>query len=378
MASGTAGVALRPEQAALLAGRAALARAELAKGHLWRVRTLAEERGLLEIYARLQRQPPGLRELGDVAPPPGALQPKELLRNLRVGSARLVPAAEVAPLWPGDELLLSREERLEFAVAVETDGLNGLHLGCVSGGDYGPIEVSVDGTVVGSVGGAGALRSLSAFPGRPLLLRRGTLRIGLRRTAGTAMALRFLVPVPVFTDLVAESWSAVGPFRAITAERQAWGLIYEQLMTGMHTARWSAAEDGYDPQASYPAGERTLRWTPLRGESDFVDLGAALSGTLGTISYAATRIESPRPARVRLRFGVDYYIRIWLNGALVQDVDVQSGMPFKARFTADVNLRQGVNELLVKVASGSGANGFWMELGDTGDLRVSSPAAGGK
>jgi cephalosporin-C deacetylase-like acetyl esterase len=370
-AAGRAGVALRPEQAALLAERAALAGAELAKGHLWRVRTLAEERALRVIYDRLQRQPPGLRELGEAAPPRGALLPGDLPARLRAGRAQVVPAGQVAPVWPGREVLLSSDERLEVELAVEHDGLVGLQLGCLAGGRFGAIEVSVDGAVVGTVGGAGALRGLAAQPGRPQALRRGTARIALRRLDGEVMAVGFLALAPVFTDLVADRWAAIGPFpvAGVAGDRQGGELI----LAALRAPAWTPAEQGCDPAAAIAAGDRTLRWVPLRGGNDFVDLGAALSAGYGAISYAATRIDSPRAARVRLRYGMDYWLRIWLNGELVKEVEPHGGAPYKAQFALDLDLRPGANELLVKLAGGSGGNGFWMEVGDTGELRVCDP-----
>jgi hypothetical protein len=65
-------------------------------------------------------------------------------------------------------------------------------------------------------------------------------------------------------------------------------------------------------------------------------------------------------------------MKIWINGELGQDLAPHSGPPFKGQFSLDLPLLAGSNELLVKVASGSLGNGFWMAVSDTGQLSFSA------
>jgi beta-galactosidase len=69
-------------------------------------------------------------------------------------------------------------------------------------------------------------------------------------------------------------------------------------------------------------------------------------------------------------YGADYFIRLWVNGALIADVPSQGGAAIRDRFEQPVPLRAGWNEIRVKLASGTYGNGFWMAVSDPGDLRV--------
>lgn len=109
----------------------------------------------------------------------------------------------------------------------------------------------------------------------------------------------------------------------------------------------------------------------MAGENDFIDLGGKFKRTLGCISYAVTHIYSPKVCTVRLAYEMDYWMKLWLNGKIVQDHTMRDGTPIKGQFTLDVELQPGWNELLLKVSSGSKGNGFWMSINNPGDLRFS-------
>ncbi|MFA6294310.1 MAG: family 10 glycosylhydrolase [Victivallales bacterium] len=370
--AGKLGVELRPDELKTLEGAAAVAKAELGKGHLWRVRTLSENHSLRLIYNRCKRQPPNLREIGAPVPPNGAFTPDDLFKRLVKGKAEL---GQLAEIWPGETLLTTKESVLEIELDVPFDAMTGIDFGLVSGGGFGPLELSIDGK------SAGVLKSVTELSSpRPALarldgvvkLRQGKMRLSLKRLSGDRTAIRFINLSPVFADIVSGNWMAAGPFVVGDSRDRETGA---KVDAALREKNWRPPEISIDPAAIYDVADGVKRgWVKLDGTSDFINLGRLFDRYAGSISYAVTYINSSSESRVRLLYGMDYWTKIWINGELVRDVDSHGGAPFKGQFQVDVPLKAGVNELLVKVASGSLGNGFWMSISDPGDLRFSQKA----
>ncbi len=70
--------------------------------------------------------------------------------------------------------------------------------------------------------------------------------------------------------------------------------------------------------------------------------------------------ETARKARLRL--GVDYFMKVWVNGQLVYNLDHSHGAPLPNRHILEIDLRPGLNYLTLKIASGSKGFGFWANL----------------
>lgn len=370
----TLGAPLRDGDVALLAERAATARQALDQGRFWRARTMVENHQLRRLYERIKRQPPNLRQNGNPVAPKDALLADTLVKRLTQGSGRLVPSQELAPYWAGEQVLVSNDEVLEFTLDTPVDALYGISIGRVAGGDCGDIELSVDGEVAGVLRDPGAVRGVvSQLPGT-VLLRHGKTRLQLRRLDGKTMAIGFIELNPTYTDITAEYWLAAGPFMAgdSTMPGAKMALAVDQAMKA---PAWQMVETTRDLDATVtlPDG-KTTKWIrpEASGTGDFIDLGRTYDRNFGCISYAVTHIHSPAPARIRISYGMDYWVKIWLNGKLVQDIAPHGGHPFKGQFSLDVDLQEGWNELLVKVGSGSLGNGFWLAVSDPGDLTFSA------
>ncbi|MFZ2657016.1 MAG: acetylxylan esterase [Victivallales bacterium] len=367
--AGKLGVALRPDELKLLEASATCAKTEFDKGHFWRVRTMAEHRSLRLIYNRCKQQPPKLRETGAPVPSVGAFAPDELLKRLVKGRAELGKPDEI---WPGETLLTSKDPELEFELDIPFDAMTGIELAIVAGGGFGPLELSIDGK------SAGILKSTAeAASPRPALarldgvvkMRQGKVRLSLKRLSGDQTAIRFVAISPVFTDIVSGNWMAAGPFIVGDAGDKDSGA---KVDAAMREKNWRPPEVNRDPAAVYEVADGVKRgWVKLDGTSDFINLGRLFDRYFGTISYGITYIHSSSETHVRLLYGMDYWMKIWINGELVKDVETHGGAPFKGQFQVDVPLKAGANELLVKVAAGSLGSGFWMEVSDPGDLRFS-------
>lgn len=87
------------------------------------------------------------------------------------------------------------------------------------------------------------------------------------------------------------------------------------------------------------------------------------------LAYAHVYVYSPQVQDAQLRMGADSALRAWLNGELAMTSD--EGAPYRDSLVAQVQLREGWNRLLVKVANRqAGRLGFYARLcaDDSGPL----------
>lgn len=92
-------------------------------------------------------------------------------------------------------------------------------------------------------------------------------------------------------------------------------------------------------------------------------------------TYLSRAIETASPRKVTLRFGSDDALKVWINGQVVLDRNLQRSVE-EDKDTVQVPLNAGVNELFVKVVNYAGAYAFsfevlkeesgaeWLELAD--------------
>src|SRR5436190_21627521 len=93
--------------------------------------------------------------------------------------------------------------------------------------------------------------------------------------------------------------------------------------------------------------EGKLKWT---SKNDFADGKANnLSGD-NPATYLYRTISATQPRKLAFSFGSDDAIKVWLNGTVVLDKNVQRGVaPDQDQITVD--LSSGENQLLVKVVN---------------------------
>jgi len=195
-------------------------------------------------------------------------------------------------------------------------------------------------------------------------LPQGAQRLELRTHGAAPAGLLFLQLQPVYRDLVASDWRVIGPF---ASERGPTGGPGH----GMTTA------SGPEPGGSDFTGDQgqALQWLRPDTSDEYINLHQLTGAYNWRVSYAATTIESDRGQAAVLRFGVDYWARLWLNGQRVFELVEGHGPPCPAQYTVPIQLRAGANRLLVKIHAGSAGNGFWLAISDPGNLRV-RPEAG--
>ena len=357
---------LTPGQAAQLAKVALEARTELERGHLWRARIWIEHE-MAGIYTRCNRWPALVRDNGTPEVPPGAVMAADLRQRMQNADAAKLAASEtVVPDWQGLQLLVTEQKSIEISFDVPVSGRYALTVGHASGGQFGPIAVTANGQAMGVMGAphVRAANEVTRLPALFALKTQGKMVIRFARQSGAAMAFSHMVLTPVSDDILSLRWTVAGPFAAAS----------EQPDKALAEVFAPEKEKDLDKPLRDAAG-RTLKWQRLEGFVDRIDVSGGKTPRAGNVSYALTYIYSPTDRQVRLTYGMDYWIKMWLNNQLIRDFQPHGGgAAVKGQFEYDVDLKAGWNEFLVKVASGHAGHAFWMGISNPGDLRFSATA----
>ncbi|HMS54232.1 MAG TPA: DUF1553 domain-containing protein [Fimbriimonadaceae bacterium] len=109
---------------------------------------------------------------------------------------------------------------------------------------------------------------------------------------------------------------------------------------------------------------------PERGEGDWRDVkievgkpAPSLVGRENASAYVKTTLTAKESRTVELRVGSDDGVRVWLNGNLVHDNKVLRAFG-SAPDKVALPLKQGGNDLLIKVSNSGGGDGLSIDLGD--------------
>lgn len=132
-------------------------------------------------------------------------------------------------------------------------------------------------------------------------------------------------------------------------------------------------EKEIDTKAKYDGKHGQVGWGSYRSESRVgkIDLYKALADSLVDISeklherevvgYAVAEFHSPRDQEVQIRSSSTNAIKIWVNGKLVDEHNVyHAGSQFD-QFEADAVLREGKNQILVKLCQNAQTQS-WTEV----------------
>lgn len=290
--------------------------------------------------------------------PMGSVTAEGLMaRVARSAKATLAPSETVCEAWRGERVMRSTSPVVRVRVPVTADGPCHIAVAHGVGAAYGKTELAIEGHPVGFLkNGARVAAEVSVFPD-PVVLAKGTALFEFKRCGGKATALGFIHLVPAYRDIPANAWMVVGPFPFNTAVET----VMKDTVFAPERSR------NVDAPVSLPDG-RQARWTRLTGNGDHVDFRKAFGQRPGSVHYAITHIRAARAHSARISMGVDYWMKVWVNGKVAQPYLTKTGGEKKGAFTFDVALEAGWNELLVKVAPGLNGNGFWMAITDTADL----------
>ena len=302
-------------------------------------------------------------------PPVEALMPGDLLRFARGSSQSVVAGEKLCKQWRGEWLLVSRSPALGLNLPVSVEGKYRFSLARLSGKGFGKAELFLDGRRI-AVFPSGERAPAPAVEVIPELPIRGVeAALELKAKGGNRMAIGFLHMSPIYKDIPASAWVAAGPFiRADDKSHHASGSVETCIKESVYPP-----EKVRNFDATYKLTDGSdAKWQSLKGEADYINFLALTGKMTGSIHYAVTHVWSDARRKARLSFGVDYWHKIWINGALAEPFGAGGGAPFKGQLSLDVQLDKGWNELMLKVASGAAGNGFWMAISDYENLKFAN------
>ncbi|NOY79590.1 MAG: family 10 glycosylhydrolase [Kiritimatiellaeota bacterium] len=350
-------------------------RKALAAGHVVMARHLLMHPWLVKLYGAFDAWPPDLWQRRAPRAPEGAMLPRTLLDHVlpaQRSRVRVASGAEIVPALAGVEVLALGGGPVTFErVHLPVANRYRISLGWVTAEPGAAFPaVQVDGRPLADARAAPVWRNrtwtVKTFLA-PVVLEQGEHRITLEVEGGAGatvpVGIFFLHVAPVWRPLPPSNWLVFGPYPGVDT-RKGPGPGFADHLPLPKQADFAQVPAGTE-------GARGVRRRPsVDAVSEYVDLYRLTGAYSRSISCAVTRVRSPQPRDALLRFGVDYWGVVLLNGRKVLEVSESHGPPRPAQFTAPLRLGQGDNEIRVIVHAGSAGNGFWAALSDPGDLEV--------
>lgn len=191
----------------------------------------------------------------------------------------------------------------------------------------------------------------------------GPVKLGYALVAGETGSPRTLAPQGPFSADVLRQLE----FRTIPQHDWKWiGPLGDKARTGSGTTAdfetaWISEDQPISAQILQQSVAGTagkiLNWHSLSGDESIIDLARLAGGNNRGVSYLAGEIQAEKAGRYFLRFTVDYYAKVWINGQLVRTIDAGHG-PVQSPLLIPVDLRPGRNQVLLKIQAGNGGNAF--------------------
>ena len=120
---------------------------------------------------------------------------------------------------------------------------------------------------------------------------------------------------------------------------------------------------------------RDYRWRLHAADANgYQDLTSVAPSKLGQAGYAVTYLFSSVARKATIALSADYWLVFRVNGVAIVDQSKEprpASPPRPGELRLSVPLQVGWNRLELKVASGSRGFGFWCQVSDPGDLRLS-------
>lgn len=366
VASGKTGQSLSPGQKATVAIAATESWAAYKAGHYWQTRTLMESHDLWPIYNLIGDVPPSL--VFYKAPPmpvdalsAGAILPLATVANGE--SPKLVASETADSQWIGNTLLATPATTLAVRLGAAVPGKYALAVGHISGGSYGPLDVSIGDTKVGTTNATGKVSHATSSRFAPVTLSAGDQQVLLSRVSKGETALSWITLKPSYREIAASEWSTVGPFPS----------PLEHYNIGKPFEKAYAPETRIDTATEVSVDDKALRWMGGTSADSYVDLFDKHHKVGEVVCYGVTYLYAPSERKAELAYDVDWWGKLWVNGEKL--VDFAAGRPDKTpigRYLVTATLKAGWNEVLIKVQSGSAGNGFKMSISDPGDLKIAA------
>jgi predicted phosphodiesterase len=158
-------------------------------------------------------------------------------------------------------------------------------------------------------------------------------------------------------DWFVRQWHVIGPFALYPEGEQA-----GEAPAGFEKAY--LPEPRVDLSARYPGAAGEVAWKPVAAKQDgHVDLRANVQPSDAMVAYAAATVTAKRAADALLTLGSNDGAKVWVNGEQVYAKHIGRGArPHDERIP--VKLREGPNQVLLKVENWGSAWGFYVAIVD--------------
>ena len=125
-------------------------------------------------------------------------------------------------------------------------------------------------------------------------------------------------------------------------------------------------------EETFNSDEKLENWRPIK-----ITPGVAVQAINANLSnaYFRTKLVSDREQLFEFGVSSDDGVRVWVNGKLVHSNFVSRGVT-QGVDAVKAQLRKGENELLIKVANGSGPDGLMVTLGSEAVTRIDAALKG--
>lgn len=168
--------------------------------------------------------------------------------------------------------------------------------------------------------------------------------------AAATGVMRSRGPAPDFARAIGavNRWHFVGPFPWTVSEG------FRAKFIGEPDVR---LED------TYTVGGTALQWhaADSTDAAGLFDLFGVIGHVEQAVAFAYARIETPEGGPARILTGSDDGLRVWVNGVVALENDVDRGYMMD-QDTADVVLQAGVNAVLVQITQRAGGWAFGLRL----------------
>jgi len=156
--------------------------------------------------------------------------------------------------------------------------------------------------------------------------------------------------------------------RLVTQAESRIGHILSWQISGPYMQVNKSAEELFDFAFLPETNPAQAQWTPMTtsgGRSNFwlMDLASVMDGS-DRVAYARAVLVSPQEIKAILEIGSDDGVKVWLNGQVVHRNNVTRGVT-QGEDKVDVQLRQGENELMLKITQGASDWGFCVRVTNT-------------
>ncbi|MHB9133361.1 MAG: hypothetical protein ACYDBB_20025 [Armatimonadota bacterium] len=260
----------------------------------------------------------------------------------RIGLSRIVVRPKENKLWI-DYAVKDDQHTADMATALLVFGLKGTPTVEYNGSQLkGLTTVTLDG------------QTATVIPlGAPLSKEAVQLLPGRYRKAQQFLTMK---ERPDTRQLMVQDWYVAGPFANVKG-------------TGFATA-YTPEKGTVDLKATYTGvNDAQVTWkhvppvNPTGLGAGSINFLTHIGNQSDVCAYAYTRIFSDRDRAVSVFTGSDDTITVWVNGKQVLAKDVYRGAAPDSE-QATVQLKKGINDVLVKVCQGSGGWEFYLRFGE--------------